>query len=326
MRRTLRPAFSALLCASLLAQSVGAADLAPALMRGAMLPPPARLAPPPSQVIKPAPAPKPAGEPWLASARVVAAWAYRRIAESLEPSSEAPSPEALAAYARIARTESVVVSALPAPEPPIDRMLIAMEGRRLLAAGLAAQISSLLPYRSELKPMRPRFTGEWVGEGPVKVRVDYLNPLGMTEGEAKGFRVRLSDGYSRLIPNRGAIPAQLMRELPLYFAGDVVTVEISVRNDGSEPLTGLSLTARQEDFEASGAAGRPSSAAFERALGSLAPGETAVLSWRVRLSSETRSAVNFEQTHVRVLSKDPAGAEKVLLDKNQAGIVDPPQL
>ena len=37
-----------------------------------------------------------------------------------------------------------------------------------------------------------------------------------------------------------------------------------------------------------------------------------------------REAVNFEQTHLRVLSKDPAGAEKVLLDKTQAGIVDPP--
>lgn len=326
MRRLLRPAFTALLCASFFSQSVGAADFAPALMRGAMLPPPGRMAPPPSTVFRAPAAPKPAGEPWLASARVVAEWARRRVLEALEPVSEAPSPEALAALARIARTEAVAVAALPAPEPPIDRMLIAMEGRRLLAAGLAAQISSLLPYRSELKPMRPRFTGDWVGEGPVKVRVDYLNPLGMTEGEAKGFRVRLSDGYSRLIPNRGAIPAQLMRELPLYFAGDVVTVEISLRNDGREPLSGLSVFAQQEDFEASGAAGRPSSAALEKALGSLAPGQTAVVSWRVRLSSETRSAVNFEQTHVRVLSKDPAGAEKVLLDKNQAGIVDPPGL
>ncbi|UPT74922.1 MAG: hypothetical protein M0D55_04215 [Elusimicrobiota bacterium] len=201
----------------------------------------------------------PKGESWLASARVVAAWAVERLNARLEPRDEAPSPEALHALSRLARTEFVAVAALPAaPEPPVDRMLISMEGRRLLAAGLAAQISSVLQYRTELKPMRERFTGDWVGEGPVKARVDYLNPVGMTQGDAKGFRVRLSDGYERLIPNKGQIPEQLMRELPLYFAGDLLSIQVSIRNDGTEPLTGLTVTGQQEDFEASGAAGAPS--------------------------------------------------------------------
>ena len=55
-----------------------------------------------------------------------------------------------------------------------------------------------------------------------------------------------------------------------------------------------------------------------------APGATAVLRWRIKLSTIAREAVNFEQTHLRVLSKDPSGSEKVLLDQAQAGIVDPP--
>ncbi|UPT74921.1 MAG: hypothetical protein M0D55_04210 [Elusimicrobiota bacterium] len=50
------------------------------------------------------------------------------------------------------------------------------------------------------------------------------------------------------------------------------------------------------------------------------------MTWKVRLSSHGRAAVNFEQTHLRVLSADEAGAERVQLDKNQAGIVDPPNL
>lgn len=322
MRRSLRPAFSALLCAAFFAQSVGAADLAPALMRGAIMPPPGLMAPlPPAAVLRVAakPVPKPAGESWIASARIVSAWAYRRALEKLEPAEEAPSPEALAAYGRIARTEAIVMASAPAPEPPADRMLISMEGRRLLAAGLAAQISSLLPYRTELKPMRPRFDGEWVGEGPVKARVDYINPLGMTSGEAKGFRVRMADGFSRLIPNRGTIPAQLMRELPLYFAGDLIEVEIAVRNDSTEPMNGVTVNAVQEDFEASGVAGAPSSAPFTASIERLAPGETATLKWRLRLSTSGAAAVNFEQTHVSVKS-----GGKTLLDQAQAGIVDPP--
>jgi hypothetical protein len=59
-------------------------------------------------------------------------------------------------------------------------------------------------------------------------------------------------------------------------------------------------------------------------VASIAPGATAVLRWRIKLSTIAREAVNFEQTHLRVLGKDPAGSEKVLLDQSQAGIVDPP--
>ena len=40
--------------------------------------------------------------------------------------------------------------------------------RRVIASGLAAQLASLLQYRSELKPLRQRFVGEWVGQGQAR--------------------------------------------------------------------------------------------------------------------------------------------------------------
>lgn len=321
----MRRALAALLCAVFLVQSTGAADLAPALARGMMLPPPGRMAPmPPAGAVRPA---KPAGESWLASARVVARWTRERIEAAVAvPAAveEMPSAEALAALAAIARNQAVAVASLPAPEPPADRMLIAMEGRHVLASGLAAQISSVLRYRSDLLPIRPSFIGRWVGKGDVRARVDYLKPLGVTRGEAKGFRVKLADGYERLLPNRGAIPESLMQELPLYFAGDSVDLEVRLRNDGPEALTDLRLAAVQEDHTASGAPGAPLSSPVLKTVPSLAPGQTVVLRWRIKLSAEGREAVNFEQTHLRVLGKDPAGGEKVHLDEAQAGIVDPP--
>lgn len=322
----MRRALAAALCAVFLVQSTGAADLAPALARGMMLPPPGRMAPmPPAGAIRPA---KPAGESWLASARVVARWTRERIEAAVAvPAAveEMPSAEALAALAAIARNQAVAVASLPAPEPPADRMLIAMEGRRVLASGLAAQISSVLRYRSGLLPIRPSFIGRWVGKGDVRARVDYLKPLGVTRGEANGFRVKLADGYERLLPtNRGAIPESLMQELPLYFAGDSVDLEVRLRNDGPEALTDLRVAAVQEDHTASGAPGAPLSSPVLKTVPSLAPGQTVVLRWRIKLSAEGREAVNFEQTHLRVLGKDPAGGEKVHLDEAQAGIVDPP--
>lgn len=325
----MRRALAAVLCAVFLVQSTGAADIAPALARGMMLPPPGRMAPmPPAGAARPA---KPAGESWLASARVVARWTEQRLfaaaaalAAAPPAAEELPSAQALAAFAAIARGQAVAVASLPAPEPPADRMLIAMEGRRVLASGLAAQISSVLRYRSDLLPIRPSFIGRWVGKGDLRARVDYLKPLGVTRGEAKGFRVKLADGYERLLPNRGAIPESLMQELPLYFAGDSVDLEVRLRNDGPQALTDLRLAAVQEDHTASGAPGAPLSSPVLKTVPSLAPGETVVLRWRIKLSAEGREAVNFEQTHLRVLGNDPAGGEKVHLDEAQAGIVDPP--
>jgi hypothetical protein len=328
MRRS-RSTLAAVLCACFLVQSTGAADLAPVLARGMMLPPPGRMAPLPM----PAPAQpakrsvKPAREPWLVSAAVVARWAGERLSAALAAPAaveEMPTAESLAAYSSAAADELAAVASLPAPEPPADRMLIAMEGRRVLASGLAAQLASIREFRRDLKPLRPRFTGDWVGRGPVQARVDYLNPFGVTQGEAKGFRVRLSDGYERLLPSRGRIPESLMRERPLYFAGDSVDVEVSVRNTGDAPLTGLTVASVQEEHTASGAPGAPVASPVIKGIASLAPGETVILRWRIKLASGGRDPVNFEQTHLRVLGKDPAGSEKVLLDEAQAGIVDPP--
>lgn len=330
-RSPLRSALSAVLCAAFFAQSTGAADLAPMFARGMMLPPPGRMAPMPMpRPAQPAPEKtvKPAGEPWLVSAKVVAAWVTERLAEldrTFQPAS-LPEPEALEAFSNAAATEVAAVASLPAPEPPADRMLISMEGRRVLASGLAAQLASILQYRTELTPLRPRFVGEWVGKGPVRARVDYLNPIGITRGEAKGFRVILSDGFERLLPNKRPIPNSLMRELPLYFAGDSVDVEVTILNTGSTPLTDLDIASLQEEHTATGEAGTPIGPTISKSVASIAPGATAVLRWRIKLSAIAREAVNFEQTHLKVLGKDPAGGQKVLLDETQAGIVDPPSL
>ncbi len=326
MRRS-RSMLAAALCVSFFVQSTGAADLAPVFARGMMLPPPGRMAPlpPPAQPAKRAV--KPAREPWLVSASVVARWVEERLTAALAAPgavAEPVSPEALASFSAAASNEVAAIASLPNPEPPADRMLIAMEGRRVLASGLAAQLASIREFRADLKPLRPRFTGDWVGRGEVRARVDYLNPFGVTQGEAKGFRVKLSDGYERLIPSRKRIPESLMRELPLYFAGDTVDVEVRVRNDGATALTGLTVASVQEAHTADGAPGAPVAKPVTKSVAALAPGETAVLRWRIKLSPGGLDAVNFEQTHLKVLGKDPAGGEKVLLDETQAGIVDPP--
>jgi len=330
MRRSpLRSLLSAAFCAAFFVSSTGAADLAPMFARGMMLPPPGRMAPLPMPMPKPAPEKtvKPAGEPWLVSAQIVAAWVTERLT-ALTPAETAslPEPEALEAYSNAAATEVAALSSLSAPQPPADRMLISMEGRRVLASGLSAQLASILQYRTELKPLRPRFVGEWVGKGQARARVDYMNPVGITRGEAKGFRVMLSDGFERLLPNRRPIPNSLMRELPLYFAGDSVDVEVTILNTGSTPLTELTVSSVQEEHTASGDAGTPIGGPVVKSVAAIAPGATAVLRWRIKLGSVAREAVNFEQTHLTVLGKDPAGGQKVLLDQNQAGIVDPPAL
>ena len=331
MRRSLRPVLSAALCAAFFVQSTGAADLAPVFARGMMLPPPGAMGgasrlPINGSTLRPTLAVpvKPAGEPWLASAVIVARWVTERLTAPAAATAM-PTPKALAAFSSAATNELSALASIPAPEPPADRMLIAMEGRRLVASGIAAQVASLLQTRRELQPLRPRFVGEWVGKGgAVQVRVDYLKPLGITRGEAKGYRVTLSDGYERLFPNRGALPEALMRELPLYFAGDSVDVEVTILNTGSTPLSNLSVSAVQEEFTASGEAGAPVTSPVLSGVANLAPGATSVLRWRVKLSSDGREAVNFEQTHLRVSGKDETGSDKVLLDAPQAGIVDPP--
>jgi hypothetical protein len=325
MRRSLRSVLSAALCAAFFVQSTGAADLAPVFARGMMMPPPGRMGlAMPMPKARPAASVKPAGEPWLASAAIVARWVANRLTAPAElAATPMPTPEALAAFSSAANNEVAALAA--SPEPPADRMLIAMEGRRIIATGLAAQFAAMLESGTELKPMRPRFVGEWNGRGgALQARVDYLNPLGITRGEGKGFRVTLSNGYERLFPSRGAIPDSLMRELPLYFAGDSVDVEVTVLNTGSAPLTNLKVSSVQEDHTASGDAGAQISPPVLNTVASLAPGATAVLRWRIKLSSLAREAVNFEQTHLVVVGKDSAGADKVLLDAPQAGIIDPP--
>lgn len=333
MRRPLRSLSTVALSFAFLAQSVGAADLAPALARGAVTPPAlAGAAFRPGASLVPRAglrAPRPAGEPWLASAAVVSRWTLSALEDAAVRLdawlTSAPAEEDMTALPR-----ALVGGDLPRDpgavgDPSRDRMMIAMAGQRLLAAGISAQLASLLEYKTELSPIAPRFVGAWTGKGDARVRVDYMRPFGLTKGEAKGYRVTLADGYTRLLRVPGVVPEALMKEVPLYFSGDSVVIEAAIRNESAAPMTGLRLVATQEDFRADGLAGAPTSPATEIALPDIAPGATASVRWKVKLSSDGEAAVNFEQTHLRVLGKDPAGGEKVILDEAQAGVVDPPR-
>lgn len=336
MRRPLRSLFAVATCAAFFVQTTGAADFAPALARGAVLPPPAMLgaamARPGASLVPHAAlrAPRPAGQSWLASAKIVSDWSLSALEDAAVALDAWLSGAPEAGSDGAALLSGLVAGDLPhdpgaVGDPSRDRMLIAMQGQRILASGITAQLASLLEYRTELRPYSARFTGEWTGSGAARARVDYLSPFGVTKGEKSGYRIKLADGYERLLHMKTAVPETLMKEVPLYFSGDTVEIQTTVRNEGPAALTGLRLVATQEDFVAAGGAGAPIASPVELSLPDLAPGGQTSVRWKIKLSSTGEAAVNFEQTHLRVLGKDPAGGEKVILDEAQAGVVDPPR-
>ena len=325
MIRPLRTLFSAAMCAALMTQTTGAADLVPALARGMMPPPPGLLAPHPGAILRQAPAPKPAparqGERWIDSAKVVARWTFTQADNLLRGG---PAPEAVPAAAAPAETAFAPESAV-AEQPPHDRMLIRMGGMRVLAAGGEARLADLKTFRSELKPYRAAYRAAPVSGGGLTARVSYLKPFGVTIGDADGFLVKLTGGIERYLPRKGGVPEALRREFPVYFAHDVVEVELTLRNDGTETIPGLRLAAVQETYSHDALAGKPLSAPEIILTGALEPGQARVVRWKVKLGDEGTEVVNFEQTHLVAYSRDASGLEKLLLDKPQAGVIDPPK-
>lgn len=316
MNRTPRRAIAAAVFLLFSARTTGAADLAVALSpaaRGAMTPMPGRWAPRPgSQDLRPGRATPPPAEPrtpWTERARDLASYLFfgepalaARVA--VPPRQEAPTPTAVAA-----------------PTPPPDRMLINMGGLRLLAAG--PEIQSYYESRrlgSEMRPLRPRLKGEWLEAGDLRARVDYLNPIGVNRGEAEGFRITF-DGkdwfFSRV---RDGVPAILRgRETGIYFTGQAVGMETLLENRGETPLT-VRLSAAQEALAETGRAGAVLSAPYVTTV-TIPPGGRKGVRWSRVLRGGTRVGVaSFEQTHLRVSGEDGA----VLLDAPQANIVDPP--
>lgn len=323
-----RRAAASLFLLPFLVQSTGAADIArlmgpAAASRAVLLPPPGRHALPPSA------APRPAPGRWSADARAVGAWAYERVLEAFAPPAPPPArllprpstlpslpPEPVAVAAGGAAVS--VESAAPAG-PFADRILIRGGSGVIGAYGeLESPFSEVLPMR--FSAYTPRFTGFWSRGDGVSLRVDYLRPWGVNKADAEGFTLLFKGRSPHRIRAPGGVPPLLRREHPVYFAGDVVTVELTLRNDGAAPLRGLSVLTRQEGLMLDGSAGPALDRGSTLEAAELAPGAELTLRWTITMSRRGTAAVNFEQTAVKVVGEDG----KVYANVNQAGIVDPP--
>lgn len=210
---------------------------------------------------------------------------------------------------------------LEEPPPAADRILI---------AGGSGVVGAYGELEAPASPARrppaysARFEGYWTrGEG-VSVRVDYLRPWGLNRADAAGYTLLFRGLSPRRLEAEEPVPPVLRREHPIYFAGDEVEIELTLRNDGARPLRGLLVETRQEGVTEDGSAGPPLGARRRLEAGALAPGASATLRWRTRMSGRGRGGINFEQTAVRVSGEGEDGKLKLYLDAAQAGIVDPP--
>ena len=117
----------------------------------------------------------------------------------------------------------------------------------------------------------------------------------------------------------------LRREHPIYFAGDVVTVELTVRNDTGRTLKDVLVQSTHEGLMLDGSQGPKLGETHYAAPVDLAPGESKTMRWKITMGRANAVAgVNFDQTAVRVVGPDERGKHKELLNVHQAGIVDPP--
>ncbi len=327
--RQLRRAVAVLSILALSAQATGAAEIAglmgPAAARMALMPPPGRFAPAPAAAPKPA-AP-PADRSWSRDAAAVGAWLGGLFQAALDahfgPAPLAPAPLAAPAFP----DEPAYLSALPtAPPPharPVDRMLI--RGGTGVIGAYGQMDSFVSVHRRVLVPYKDRFTGYWSRGDGLSARVDYLAPWGINRADATGFTMLFPGQDPHRIDAPGGVPPLLRREHPIYFAGDTVTVELTLRNDGSTPLRGLFVESAQEGLMLNGGAGPKLDAGSTTSVPELAPGATATVRWTIAMSRRGTAAVNFEQTAVRVTGgAGEDGKDKVYLNVHQAGIVDPP--
>lgn len=201
----------------------------------------------------------------------------------------------------------------------------------LLAAGRGAPSSMwFTPHATEPATEEPpllihkeRFDMPWVRGNGLRLRVTYLRTYGETRGAPEGFRVTIPGRPERLV--QVPFTESLRAASPLYFAGEPVSYEIELRNDGSQALDGLWVFARQEIFQASGRG--PTIGADPRPVrvDGLAPGESLILKIDFQLPSEPRDQdpIHFDQTHVSVLA-GTGESYATLVDVPHAGIVDPP--
>lgn len=333
----LRKAVAVLSLLPFLAQTIGAAEIAglmgPAAARAAMAPPPGRFAPPRQAAPKPAHVPAGPSLSRRVADRFVSALAAGSalLDRALEshfsgaPAWNAPAPDLAPAPlppepAALAAAGSAVETASPAA-PVADRILIAGGSGIIGAYGeLESPLSSVLPLR--FSAYKDRFVGFWSrGEG-VSLRVDYLRPWGINKADAEGFTMLFKGRSPHRISAPGGVPPLLRREHPVYFAGDEVTVELTLRNDGAAPLKGLVVQTRQEGLMLDGSAGPTLDPGSRLPVAELAPGAEARLRWTIRMSRRGTAAVNFEQTAVRVTGTGDDA--KTYANIHQAGIVDPP--
>lgn len=173
---------------------------------------------------------------------------------------------------------------------------------------------------------KERFEMPWFEKNGVRLRVTYLEAYGETLGDSKGYRLVVPGRPDRNFS--AAVPAPLMRSLPIFFIGELVYYEIEVQNAGAETLRDLRVHARQESFQASGRKGEPIGyRPMPTRISALAAGETTVIRRYFRLPETARGEgpVHFDQTHVSIDASSGDGYE-TLLDAPHAGIVDPPAL
>lgn len=316
MKRLRRAAAAVVTLLPFLSQATGAAEIGALAGRAVLAPPPGRFAPRPS----PGPAPIPApGRRWLEDLRAVASWG----AQALAPAGERPEPAAFTAAAPAPRPPEPALALEPAPPapPPADRILIAGGSGVIGAFGELESFSLVAPAR--LAVYRERFTGFWSKGNGLSVRVDYLRPWGINRADAEGFTLLLKGRSPHRIQARRAVPPLLRREHPIYFPGEDITLEMTLRNDGTQPLRALVVEAWQEGLTLDGGPGPRLDEARRVLPPELAPGAEVRVRWTARISRRNGSDVCFEQTAVRVTGGDGEKG-KVYLDVHQAGIVDPP--
>lgn len=282
---TARRVLAALSCVALLAQATGAADLLPAFQA-------ARLPPPSSAVFAPAPRPEPTPAP-----------PPMAVPDSLV---RIPDTAPVADRILVKKTEGFVGAADTAPSDINDLL------RRLRARALGEGARPVFAERLE----QP-----WVEGRGLRLRVVFLNPVGVTWGDAHGFHGQVLP--RPMIDLRMKVPAAYRRSFPLYFAGDTVDYEIEVENTGPLALPPLKLSARQERFDPTGGAGKPLGRVDLQDLPALPWGGRAALRGSFTLSPGGRARLNFEQTHLTVAAAGFSESAP-LLDAPQAGIADPP--
>ncbi len=187
--------------------------------------------------------------------------------------------------------------------------LRSLNGRKPFWAGKAAGVV-------------PRIRGREVSGDSIRIRVDYLDPLGFSQADSHGFQYNIG---GRVTQNPDEVlPERYWGAYPIYSEGQWVVYELELRNVGAEDAEGLSVSAQQEVFNRDGGAGQAlpaPPAGFT--VAAIPAGRSVRLRGSFQITSEWVHQGSLEQTHVRITS-GRGDRERVLLDEAQAGLLDPP--